>query len=153
MRKIVIITFCFIGVLLAFYLGKCIGSWPNSKETISAVEKDSGLKIPSDGKVVFTISDNVFMHGRLGQYTAISFNDKPEEFLSSNNFSSELPSDLQKQFLEGFESCYTIKREDVMDKFYPDFEGEDYYLYLENKSVFFVYDGDRKLLMVLSAVI
>lgn len=40
-----------------------------------------------------------------------------------------------------------------MDKFYPDFEGEDYYLYLENKSVFFVYDGDRKLLMVLSAVI
>lgn len=60
-----------MGVLLAFYLGKCIGSWPNSKETISAVEKDSGLKIPSDGKVVFTISDNVFMHGRLGQYTAI----------------------------------------------------------------------------------
>ena len=31
-----------------------------------------------------------------------------------NNFSSELPSDFQKQFLEGFESCYTIKREDVM---------------------------------------
>ena len=48
MKKIVIITFCFMGVLLAFYLGKCIGSWPNSKETISAVEKDSGLKIPSD---------------------------------------------------------------------------------------------------------
>ena len=39
-----------------------------------------------------------------------------------------------------------------MDKFYPDFEGEDCYLYLENKSVFFVYDSDRKLLMVLSAV-
>ena len=116
MKKIVIITFCFMGVLLAFYLGKCIGSWPNSKETISAVEKDSGLKIPSDGKVVFTISDNVFMHGRLGQYTAISFNDKPEEFLSSNNFSSELPSDFQKQFLEGFESCYTINVKNIFRK-------------------------------------
>ena len=65
------------------------------------------------------------MHRKLGQNTAISFNDKPEDFLSSNNFLSEFPSDFQKKFLDGFENCYTIRREDIMNKFYPDFEGED----------------------------
>lgn len=98
--------------------------------------------------MIFNISDNVFMHGRLARYSVFLFNEYQLEFLTDNNFSTELPENFENRFEDEIDKCYTITRDDIKKEYMPDFKEDNQYLYLEEIAVFFIYNNKTNKLIV-----
>ena len=115
---------------------------------INEINEKTGVTIPSNSEMIFNISDNVFMHGRLARYSVFLFNEYQLEFLTDNNFSTELPENFENRFEDEIDKCYTITRDDIKKEYMPDFKEDNQYLYLEEIAVFFIYNNKTNKLIV-----
>lgn len=135
----------FMSLLLIVALGGC----NNSKNSvINRIKELSNLEFPSDADVIFDIKDNVFMHGRLAQYTVMKFKEYPEDFLIKYDFSITLSQNFKNKFLNDIDKCYSIKKEDIKSEYLPNFENNNLYLYLEEKDISLIYDINKEFLIV-----
>lgn len=121
---------------------------PSKTSVINETNEKTGVTIPSNSEMIFNISDNVFMHGRLARYSVFSFNEYQLEFLTDNKFSTELPENFENKFEDEIDKCYTIIIDDIKEEYMPDFKGDNQYLYLEEIAVFFIYNSKTNNLIV-----
>lgn len=136
-----------LGLILTFFA--CLASCkPSKTSVINEINEKTGVTIPSNSEMIFNISDNVFMHGRLARYSVFLFNEYQLEFLTDNNFSTELPENFENRFEDEIDKCYTITRDDIKKEYMPDFKEDNQYLYLEEIAVFFIYNNKTNKLIV-----
>lgn len=136
-----------LGLILTFFA--CLESCkPSKTSVINEINEKTGVTIPSNSEMIFNISDNVFMHGRLARYSVFLFNEYQLEFLTDNNFSTELPENFENRFEDEIDKCYTITRDDIKKEYMPDFKEDNQYLYLEEIAVFFIYNNKTNKLIV-----
>lgn len=135
----------FMILILLISLSGCNSS---KNSSINRIKEISNLDIPSDVEVIFDIADNVFMHGRLAQYTVLKFNEYPEEFLIKYDFSTKLLQNFEDKFLNEIDKCYSITKDDIKSEYLPNFENDNLYLYLEEKDIYLIYDNNKEFLII-----
>ena len=138
----------FVVISSLMFIMCLVGCNPNKISSINRIKEVTSLNFPTDAEIIFNIEDNVFIHGRLAQYSVIKLNDDSKEFLSTNYFNNKLPKNFKENFYSQIDKCYTIKREDIKSNYFPNFEEDNFYLYLENDDVYLIYDNYNEYLIV-----
>ena len=131
-RKILIIL-----IILSFsmFLCNCSYSTISPKQRIKEL---FDIDIPLEFEIEYNFVDNVFMHGRLPQYTVFSSRNKPENFLIDNNFQSGTNQTYEQNLLYDLDNeFYTIKFDDIPVEYRPDFNEE--YMFLVKEELYYMY--------------
>ena len=96
------------------------------------------IDIPDEFEIEYNFIDNIFMHGRLPQYTVFSTSYTPEDFLINNNFQSGINQTYEQNLLYDLDNeFYTINYDDIPVEYKPNFSEE--YMYLVKEEVYYIY--------------
>ena len=96
------------------------------------------IDIPDEFEIEYNFIDNIFMHGRLPQYTVFSTSYTPEDFLINNNFQSGINQTYEQNLLYDLDNeFYTINYDDIPIEYRPNFSEE--YMYLVKEEVYYIY--------------
>ena len=96
------------------------------------------IDIPEEFEIEYNFIDNIFMHGRLPQYTVFSTSHTPEDFLINNNFQSGINQTYEQNLLYDLDNeFYTINYDDIPIEYRPNFSEE--YMYLVKEEVYYIY--------------
>ena len=96
------------------------------------------IDIPDEFEIEYNFIDNIFMHGRLPQYTVFSTSYTPEDFLINNNFQSGINQTYEQNLLYDLDNeFYTINYDDIPVEYRPNFSEE--YMYLVKEEVYYIY--------------
>ena len=94
------------------------------------IKELTDIDIPEEFEIEYNFIDDVFMHGRLPQYTVFSSSLIPEDFLKNNNFQSGINQTYEQNLLYKLDNeFYTINFDDIPFEYRPDFNEELYYIY------------------------
>ena len=78
----------------------------------------------------------------------IKFDDGSEESMTMNDFNINLPENFRENFCSQIDSCYSITKEDIKSEYFPNFENNNSYLYLEKEDIYLIYDNYNDYLIV-----
>jgi hypothetical protein len=93
-------TSCIISLFLITSAAGCSTTEVDARQRISSL---TGVDVPNESTMVYNYYPNVFLHGRLPQYTVFSFAEYPGAFLNKNNFSKARDESFEKDFSIEFE--------------------------------------------------
>ena len=114
-------------VLIALSLLVAAGCTVADKENGSRANilRKTGIEIPTDAKLVYYFTDEVFMHGRHPDYSVYKFETEPTDWLTETGFSN-LKDEVNEKYFAGDEYggsgdfwFYTMEIEDIPDE-YPE---------------------------------
>ena len=96
------------------------------------------IDIPEEFEIEYNFIDNIFMHGRLPQYTVFSSILMPEDFLINNDFQSGTNQIYEQNLLYDLDNeFYTINLDDIPVEYRPDFSEE--YMFLVKEELYYHY--------------
>ena len=128
--KILLIIF-----IISTFLCGCSNNTFGPKQRIKEL---IDIDIPEEFEIEYNFIDNIFMHGRLPQYTVFSTSHTPEDFLINNNFQSGINQTYEQNLLYDLDNeFYTINYDDIPVEYRPNFSEE--YMYLVKEEVYYIY--------------
>ena len=139
------------GVLLfctVFSIVGCFGEKSEEEIARNKIERLTGIEIPMDAEIVYHIrEEDKFLNGRRFMYTVFQFESEPTDWLNENAFSKEENDEIERRYSGGFDLS-PVEKEEIPEKFLPDFK-EEYYPLLTENFVYFVYIPRDCMLTVL----
>ena len=129
------IKFIVIFFIFSIFLCSCSYSKVYPKQRIKEL---IDIDIPEEFEIEYNFIDDVFMHGRLPQYTVFCASNMPEDFLIDNNFQSGTNQTYEQNLLYDLDNeFYTINYDDIPVEYRPNFSEE--YMYLVKEEVYYIY--------------
>ena len=133
---------------LAFSIVGCFREKSEEEIARNKIERLTGIEIPMDAEIVYHIrEEDKFLNGRRFMYTVFQFESEPTDWLNENSFSKEENDEIEWHYSGGFDLS-PVEKEEIPEKFLPDFKDEYYPLLTEN-FVYFVYIPRNCMLTVL----